>query len=337
MFVFDSLSGEMSSFNFSFHDGGKLVFRPSEKPKKSLAFKPMPLFILLGSLVDDEEILSFAESHGPLFGASCWSEAEGAIVEDVADWRAAAEVMACALKMKAFADGKASIEDVREFFRAIVVPGRKGFVVIAGYSFPEVANSSYWSKLKIETSDDSYFNEDGSKVTIDIRVGETLTANIVFTSHSYEPLPQSVLDSERIYADATEFDDFPREDMAECIKSSLALLIQAHTDSVRMGFVNWAYMPLVNKLLTGIWHEFGQAFSGETIGVCKECGKIIDCTNERNRAREYCSKRCRDRARNRRNWRKSKLKKAVADGLSLADAAAMCDMDESEAARLLQV
>lgn len=336
MFVFDSLSGEMSSFNFSLRGESGMVFRPCEKSEKGLAFRPIPIFISFASLSDDEEIAAFAKSHGPLFGAACWSEADGAIVEDMADWTAASKIMACALRMKAFADGKASIEDVKEFFHALVVPGRKGFVVIAGYSFPEVAGSAYWSRLNIEATDDSYYNEDGSKVVVDIRAGKTLTANIVYTSSNYEPLPQAVRDSERVYADATEFEDFPREDMAECIKSSLTLLIQAHTDSVRMGFVNWAYLPLVNSLLTGIWHEFGQAFSGETIGVCKECGKIIDCTNERNSAREYCSKRCRDKARNRRNWKKSKLKKAIADGMSIAEAAARCGMEESEAERVLQ-
>lgn len=336
MFVFDSLSGEMSSFDFSMRDGGKMVFRPSERSEKGVAFRPLPVFISFGSLKGEDEIAAFAEAHGPLFGTACWSEAEGAIVEDVADWVAASKVMECALRMKAFADGKASIEDVREFFHAVVIPGRRGFVVVAGYTFPEVGGSAYWSKLNIDPKDDSYYNEDGSKVDVDMRVGEALGANVVYTSAEYEPLPQAMRDSERVFADATEFDDFPRKDMAECIKSSLTLLIQAHTDSVRMGFVDWTYMPVVDQLLTGIWHEFGQSFSGETIGVCKECGKIIDCTNERNGAKEYCSKRCRDKSRNRRNWKRLKLRKAIAGGMDVQAAAACCGMDEAEAAKLLE-
>lgn len=336
MFVFDSLSGEISSFRFSLCEDGKMAFRPCEKTEKSAAFRPVPQFITLGSLGNDDEIIGFAQSHGPLFGTSGWSESEGAIIESVSDWRAASKVMDCALRMKAYADGKAELEDVKEFFHSLVVPGRKGFMLIAGYSFPEFEDSSYWAMLEVEAKDSSYYNENGSKVSIDVRTEKSLTANIVYASSDYRPLPQAVRDSERVFVNPAEFDDFPREDMAECIKSSLTLLVQAHTESVRMGFVNWVYQPLVDKRLTGIWHEFGQAFSGETIGVCKECGKIIDCTNERNSAREYCSKRCRDKARNRRNWRKTKLKKAVGEGMGIAEAAARCGMDESEARKVLE-
>ena len=124
--------------------------------------------------------------------------------------------------------------------------------------------------------------------------------------------------------------------MSECIKQSLTLLIQAHTDSVRMGFTGWTYQPLVDSMLTGIWHEFGQAFSRETIGICKECGKIIDCTNERNGLKEYCSKQCRDKARNRRNWAKTKLRRAIEQGLTIAEAAERCSLTEDAAIEILE-
>lgn len=335
MFAFDALSGEVSSFSFSATTEGKLFFHPAEGVEPTTRFKPSPLFIALGSMADDAEINAFAQAHGPLFGTACWMGEEGAIVENAADWRAASKVLGCALKLKAYADGKARIEDVSEFFHAIVLPGKKGFVVIAGCTFPEAEGSAYWKRLNCKGGEQSYYNEDGSKVSLDVKMGETLSANIVFTSSDYEPLPQAVRDSERIFADATDFEDFPKSEMAECIKSSLILLIQAHTEPVRMGFVGEVYQPLVDSLLTGIWHEFGQSFSGETIGICKECGKIIDCTNERNGMKEYCSKRCRDKARNRRNWLKTKLKRFIDDGCSLEEAAEKCGTEVDNAKVLL--
>ena len=202
MYVFDALNGKMSSFRFAATDDGKMIFRPRNSTAKTPSFTPAPLFIALGLLEEDNEIREFAEQHGPLFGTSFWSEGEGAIVESIADWKAAADVMRCALKLKAFADGKAGLNDVRDFYHALVVPGRQGFVVIAGCVFPGGESSAYWDGLRIGECEHSYYNEDGSRVSVDIRACESLSVNIVFTSHDYVALPQSVLDEERIYGDA---------------------------------------------------------------------------------------------------------------------------------------
>lgn len=337
MFTKDDFTGEIGGFELSVTAGGSdLLFRPSAVAPPSPSLAPAPLFYEFGNLSSDEQVVAFAAVHGPLFGTRGWVPEDGAIRESVEDWKEAAGVLNHVLRLKAFCDGKAGVGDVSDFMHVIVATGARGFSLTASCSlFSGRREGAYRDLVRSARVGESYQGAGGERVVSGLSV-DSLGAHVATTYETFDYYPALARgEQDRPFIDALASEGFPGDIAEECARAVVRLCTMAHTSDVRFGFVEDSYGPVVECLLAGIWHEFGQAYSHEAIGVCKECGRVIDCTNERGKQRDYCSKTCRDRARNRRNAPKMKLRRRMAAGMTVEEAARDSGVPIDEAKRLV--
>ncbi|OUO91080.1 hypothetical protein B5F40_04655 [Gordonibacter sp. An230] len=339
MLAKDDFTGEIGGFELSIPAGGSdLLFRPSAVAAPPRPLAPSPLFYEFGNLSDDDEVVAFAAVHGPLFGTRGWVPEDGAIRESVEDWKEAASALNHVLRLKAFCDGKAGVGDVSDFMHVVVAMGARGFSLTASCSlFSGRSEGAYRDLVRSSHVGESYQGAGGERVVAGLSV-DPLGAHVAATYETFDYYPASPQSGQdRSFIDALASEGFPGDMAEECAHAVVRLCTMAHTSDVRFGFVDGVYGPVVECLLAGIWHEFGQAYSHEAIGVCKECGRVMDCTNERGKQKDYCSKACRDRARNKRNAPKMKLRRRMAAGMTVEEAARDSGVPIDEAKRLVGV
>ena len=83
--------------------------------------------------------------------------------------------------------------------------------------------------------------------------------------------------------------------------------------------------------LESLWYEFAKRLKLVKVGYCAECGKGFSLTGHRGEPREYCSEKCRTKAKNAREKKKrDQARKLYLEGASIEDAIRQCYPDTSE-------
>lgn len=282
--------------------------------------KPTPnsdLYLEFANISDLDTCKKFAATYGPLFGMECFDEGDDLFTEQSKDWLFAVSSMNWVLRMKAYIDGRISVDDIEPICPAVGFSDGGATMAQVNMTFVFKNEKSAYAKMLRG----SLF-ESRSPIGIGL-----VWQGIVEDSNSIQAFTR--IDTPLLYVcndcEGEPFNPFRSPLLGDFMRFQVDMMLQtciaAHTKYVTMGFVGDDYLPRSENMLAFLWHQLAQDFASQVISVCKECHKIINCTGERRNKKEYCGKTCRDAARNRRNSIRRKIRKLAKDGCSPSDIA----------------
>jgi hypothetical protein len=275
------------------------------------------IYLEFANLKNDTDIIAFMEKYGCIFGTLGLNRQTEEVIEQIEEWRTAVTVLRQALNIKAVLDGRLGIAALGESIFTFSVKGAMGFRLFSVLSITVVKSGLYAQSLKLSVEDSAYTQEDGLHYSESWShcdswgsLCESCGACESYIAHARITTPDYISpdeDSACIEVLALERDSAPPGYVAYALSSILETLVSAHVHASSLRFRQGYYNHYFNLFLAYIWHKFAEDYQGKRIGICKECKHIMECSNERRHKKEYCSKTCRDRARNRRNAKARKL------------------------------
>ena len=279
---------------------------------------------------DFSRLVEFAEKSGPLFGV--FDEGTGHITKDQilepeSCWYDAAKTLSLAIRIQAWLAGRTDGSDLDDVLYFTLHTGRKEeeFYWECASFFPDQLASPYFEMLELEECERERLFLPASDVGF-----PDLTFVTLWKPHGHGLWNHSSLRVSAVpsgmsettvpvaYASFSYMIDNPEtEPIARALVAHLVRgLVVLHTHRAHHDLHDGFFGVVYNNLLEKLWMDFGADAALGKLGVCDHCGDVFEAMSERKDVKRYCSVTCQANAKSARQYRRRKIREAIASECS---------------------
>jgi hypothetical protein len=284
-----------------------------------------------GEICDENQLFEVAEKTGPLFGVHDESAGHikpAEIIEPLLCWFDAARILNLAVQAQAYLAGRANAQalDDKIYFILHTGHGENDFYWEAVSYYPEELSDPYSAMLEFcEDELARLFLPAKEKAFADMtiithwdtdvlpwRSHPKLSVKLIPNGMAAEPIKPVAYTTFSYLASKPETEPVARTLVAHMVRALVLLHTRRVYHDLHDGFFGLAY----NNLLERLWMSFAADAALGKLGVCEHCGNVFEAVTERKDRKIYCSKDCQEYAKSARNYRKRKIREAIAEECS---------------------